>query len=65
MSVDFKRSKILSVALHPGWVSTDMGGPKAPMTPEQSAEALVTLFEQLNESHNGQFLQHDGKQLPW
>jgi len=65
MSVELKKSKVITIALHPGWVKTALGGPKAPMTPDQSIEAVVALLSQLNESHNGKFLQYDGKELPW
>ncbi len=30
-------------AVDPGWVSTDMGGPSAPITPEQSAASILWL----------------------
>ncbi|GAB1597393.1 uncharacterized protein LOC115215063 [Argonauta hians] len=64
-SVEFKRDKILSLALHPGWVSTDMGGPKATMTPAQSVGAILNLLANVKNEHNGLFLDHNGKQIPW
>ncbi|XP_041762471.1 C-factor [Anopheles merus] len=65
MSLDLKGHKIMAVALHPGWVQTDMGGAKAPLTVEQSCAAMVSTLLALNESNNGGFLQYDGKPLPW
>jgi len=65
MSFDLRRHKILCVAVHPGWAQTDMGGPKAPITAEQSAKGIVSLLEALNESHNGGFYQYDGSKLEW
>ncbi|CAG7831660.1 unnamed protein product [Allacma fusca] len=65
MSVDLKRSKILSIALHPGWVQTDMGGPRATLTVDQSVEGIMNVLEHLNESQNGKFIAWDGKELPW
>lgn len=65
MAIDFKREKILCVALHPGWVKTDMGGSNAPMAIEESCQKMIETVFQLNESHNGGFYQYDGKRLPW
>ncbi len=57
------------LALHPGWVQTDMGGAQAPLTPEQSATSLRRTLEtvrtQRAPEHCGAFLNHDGKPLPW
>lgn len=65
MSIDLKANKIMAVAMHPGWVQTDMGGSKAPLTVEQSCTGMVNTLLSLNESHNAGFLQYDGKKLPW
>jgi len=65
MSLDFSKSKIIAVAIHPGWVKTAMGGDRAPLTPLQSVQGIVKLLESLNESNNGQFIQYDGEQLKW
>lgn len=57
------------VALHPGWVQTDMGGARAPLTPEQSARDLRQTLAELARSRTptpgGAFLNHDGSPLPW
>ena len=57
------------VALHPGWVQTDMGGPQAPLTPQQSASSLRQTLEGIRRQHapehRGAFLNHDGTPLPW
>ena len=53
------------VALHPGWVATDMGGPSAPLTPERSAADLRALLARLGPQDNGRFLNHDGSAIPW
>lgn len=65
MQMDFRKAKIIAVALHPGWVRTDMGGPKAPLSVEQSGDGIVKLLEGLTAEHSGKFLQYDGKELPW
>ena len=57
------------LALHPGWVQTDMGGAQAPLTVEESATSmrrtLETVRTQRAPEHCGAFLNHDGKPLPW
>jgi NAD(P)-dependent dehydrogenase (short-subunit alcohol dehydrogenase family) len=61
--------EIVCVALHPGWVQTDMGGPQAPLTPAQSASSLRQTLErirtQTRPEDRGAFLNHDGQTLPW
>jgi NAD(P)-dependent dehydrogenase (short-subunit alcohol dehydrogenase family) len=57
------------VALHPGWVQTDMGGPHAPVKVQDSAaslrQTLETVRTQRTSEHRGAFLNHDGTPLPW
>ncbi len=53
------------IAAHPGWVQTDMGGPKAPLTPAQSAEHLLKIAEESDATRNGGFFNYDGSKLPW
>ena len=55
----------ICVALHPGWVKTDMGGPNADMEVEHSARDLRTTLERLTAADNGSFLNHDGQPLSW
>jgi NAD(P)-dependent dehydrogenase (short-subunit alcohol dehydrogenase family) len=49
-------------SVHPGWVKTDMGGPDADFTPEESAEDIFELAGSTIES--GQFW-FKGKKFPW
>ena len=55
----------MAVALHPGWVKTDMGGPDAAVHTNESVEGLVTVIGSLDESKNGGFFDFTGKALPW
>jgi len=50
---------------HPGWVSTDMGGAGAPVTPPQSVSGLRARIAELNEKNSGKFVDFQGKELPW
>ena len=49
---------------HPGWVRTDLGGSKAPMTVEAGARTAVMLATLPAEGPTGQFF-HQGERLPW
>ena len=40
------------VAIHPGWVQTDMGGEEADITPETSAAGIYKLYSQSIESNS-------------
>jgi NAD(P)-dependent dehydrogenase (short-subunit alcohol dehydrogenase family) len=51
--------------LDPGSVSTDMGGPTAPLTPNQSVTGMLTVIDGLTLERSNSFLNWQGKQMPW
>lgn len=55
--------KITVNAFDPGWVRTDLGGPKAPGTPEESAQGMLKSLL-LPPSVSGKFLK-DGEEINW
>jgi len=57
--------RAVCVALHPGWVRTDMGGARADLTVEQSVASLRATISRLTAADTGTFLNHDGQPLPW
>jgi len=57
--------RAICVALHPGWVQTDMGGSGAALTVERSAADLRATVAALTPADNGSFFNHDGQRLAW
>ena len=56
---------VVCMALHPGWVQTDMGGPGAQLPVGESVTAMRRVIAAANRSHNGRFLNVTGEQLEW
>ena len=65
LSIDLKAYGITVVALHPGWVKTDMGGPNAPVSIDDSVEGMIRVIETTGIKDTGKFLNYDGRELPW
>ena len=53
------------LALHPGWVQTDMGGAQAPLTVEESVAGLVAVVEAAAGTRECRFVDYQGETLPW
>ena len=56
---------ITLLALHPGWVKTDMGGDNAPVEPADSAAGLYKVITGSGASKELRFFDFQGKTLPW
>ncbi|XP_039359467.1 C-factor-like isoform X2 [Mauremys reevesii] len=67
-SLGYEGDGILSIAVHPGWVQTDMGNslsPEAPLTVDASVRGILNVLPTLSEKDNGAFVSWEGKVLPW
>jgi NAD(P)-dependent dehydrogenase (short-subunit alcohol dehydrogenase family) len=53
------------VSMDPGWVRTDMGGPSAALSPEQSIRGMLEVVGRLGPQDSGRFWEHSGRQMPW
>ena len=65
LSVDLKSHHVMAMALHPGWVQTDMGGQSAPVTTEQSVEGILKVLAGASAEQNGGLVDFEGKVIPW
>ena len=52
------------LALHPGWVQTDMGGPNATLTIEESVNGLANVIEAAGDG-GFRFVDYSGKEIPF
>jgi NAD(P)-dependent dehydrogenase (short-subunit alcohol dehydrogenase family) len=53
------------VAMHPGWVQTEMGGANATLTVEQAVTRMRQTLAHLTPEQAGQFLSYDGSTIAW
>jgi NAD(P)-dependent dehydrogenase (short-subunit alcohol dehydrogenase family) len=65
LAIDLAPRGITCVVLNPGWVKTDMGGPHAAMTPEESVTKLRRLIDTFGPAQSGKFFNYDGREYPW
>lgn len=65
MSAVLKNKGIKVIAIHPGWVKTDMGGPSAHITPEESVRGMRKIIDHLTLEDTGMFVKYTGERLPW
>ncbi|NRF62572.1 SDR family oxidoreductase [Vibrio coralliilyticus] len=65
LSNDLSSQDFTVLALHPGWVQTEMGGPNALIDTQTSAAGLVEVIERADISRSGEFINYDGTALPW
>ncbi|MEO6975906.1 MAG: SDR family oxidoreductase [Gallionella sp.] len=65
LAIDLKPLGITAVVFHPGWVKTDMGGPNAMISAEQSVSGIRQVISGLSPDDSGKFFGYDGQVIPW
>ena len=56
---------IVVLALHPGWVQTEMGGAQAQVAPGDAVAGLLRVIDAATPAQSGSFLDWRGEALPW
>ena len=62
---ELRQTGIACIAIHPGWVQTDMGGPGGQLKPDQSASSILDTIDKLTIKDSGRFMDYAGKALVW
>ncbi|CAA7618571.1 SDR family oxidoreductase [Magnetospirillum sp. UT-4] len=65
MAIDLKAQGVIPVALSPGWVRTDMGGPSAPLDAPTAVAGMRKVLGGLTAADAGRFFHFDGSEVPW
>jgi NAD(P)-dependent dehydrogenase (short-subunit alcohol dehydrogenase family) len=65
MAWDPDTAGIITIALQPGWMRTDMGGSHADLSVTESAEGILKVIANLTSEDNGKFYTWEGKEYPW
>lgn len=65
IAVDLADKNVAVLALSPGWTQTDMGGPQAIWTVEQSVSKQREVIAGITLENSGTFYELQGLQVPW
>ncbi|KZM44382.1 short-chain dehydrogenase [Marinomonas sp. SBI22] len=63
LSIDLSPQGIQVIALHPGWVRTEMGGPNGLIDTTESVTGLKSVMT--SEIKTGHFYNYDGSEIAW
>ena len=65
VAVDVKDRGIIIGLVHPGYVQTDMGGPDAEITPQESARGIMQVATDWTLDKSGDFYKWNGEPHVW
>jgi NAD(P)-dependent dehydrogenase (short-subunit alcohol dehydrogenase family) len=65
MGINLGKRGITCVALHPGWVRTELGGPNADIDAPESISGMRETISKLTLEDGGRFLAWTGDDMPY
>jgi NAD(P)-dependent dehydrogenase (short-subunit alcohol dehydrogenase family) len=65
LAIDWRPAGITCLLLHPGWVRTDMGGPRGELAPDESVRSMRRVIEAAGPEASGRFFAWNGDEIPW
>ncbi|WP_150302658.1 SDR family oxidoreductase [Pseudomonas saliphila] len=65
LAIDLRDQGVCVATIHPGYVQTDMGGPTADITPQESAAGIRSVVANLTLENSGDFFKWNGELHPW
>ena len=65
LAIDWQEDGISVALMHPGWVKTDMGGPNADITADESAAGIISVIDGMTKADSGKFYKWNGEIHPW
>lgn len=65
MAAQLRPRNIVVVPIHPGYVRTDMAGPIADISPEESGAGIYSVVKSLTMADSGKFYRWNGTEHPW
>ena len=65
LAQDLRSDGMRTVAIHPGWVQTRMGGSAAPLPPQESIRGMLRLIDGLTAEQSGKMFDFRGREIPW
>lgn len=65
VAIDLADTGIHVLLLHPGWVKTEMGGPNALITVEESVAGMCNVVGDARQYASPSFMDYSGQEIPW
>lgn len=64
-SLSIDHPDVAFALIHPGWVKTEMGGPRAPTEVSESVAGIWQVISAMSKANSGRFVNFKGETLAW